>query len=104
MLKSGKANVRRRNVRLYLAYLPERNRHGRDAGQQSLQWRTTRECEQLATQRSDTWSMKNTYEALTGKKSRSDGSLDRRERRELVEALRAEDTRRRLAEAKAFVP
>ena len=58
----------------------------------------------LPTQRSDNWSMKNTFEALTGKASKSEGSLDRRERRELAEALRGEDKRRRLLEAKALAP
>ena len=57
----------------------------------------------LATQRSDHWSMKDVYEAVTGKKSRSDGSLERGERRELTEALRAEDVRRRIVEAEALI-
>ena len=57
----------------------------------------------LATQRSDKWSLKETYEALTGKKSKSEGSLDRGERRELVNALGAEDMRRRVAEAEALI-
>jgi sialate O-acetylesterase len=57
----------------------------------------------LATQRSDKWSLKKTYEALTGKKSKPDGSLDRGQRRELIKALSAEDTRRRLAEAKTLI-
>ena len=57
----------------------------------------------LATQRSDDWSMADMYEALTGKKPGTDGSLDRRERREFADALRAEDIRRRLAEAEAFI-
>jgi sialate O-acetylesterase len=57
----------------------------------------------LATQRSDDWSMKDVYEALTGKQSSSAGPLERGERRELTEALRAEDQRRRLAEAEALI-
>lgn len=57
----------------------------------------------LATQRSDNWSMKETYEALTGKKNSSAGSLERGERRELLKVLRAEDIRRRLAEAEALI-
>ncbi len=57
----------------------------------------------VASQRSDNWSMKEIYEALTGKKSTSSGSLERGERRELLEALRAEDVRRRLAEAEALI-
>ena len=57
----------------------------------------------LATQRSDNWSMKDIYEALTAKKSNSAGSLERGERGELIRALRAEDMRRRLAEAEALI-
>ena len=57
----------------------------------------------FATQRSDNWSMKEIYEALTGKKSNSAGSLERGERGELIKALRAEDMRRRLAEAEALI-
>lgn len=57
----------------------------------------------VATQRSDNWSMKDVYEALTGKQGESAGSLDRGERSELIEALRAEDLRRRLAEAEALI-
>ncbi len=57
----------------------------------------------LATQRSDDWSMRDIHEALTGKTSGSDGALERAERRELTEALRAEDMRRRLAEAEALI-
>ncbi len=57
----------------------------------------------FATQRSDTWSMTDTYQALTGKGSKSPGALDRAERREFTETLKAEDTRRRLAEAEALI-
>jgi sialate O-acetylesterase len=57
----------------------------------------------VATQRSDNWSMKGIYEALAGKKSNSAGSLERGERSELIKALRAEDMRRRLAEAEALI-
>jgi sialate O-acetylesterase len=57
----------------------------------------------FATQRSDNWSMKGIYEALAGKKSTSAGSLERGERNELIQALRAEDMRRRLAEAEALI-
>jgi sialate O-acetylesterase len=57
----------------------------------------------LATQRSDNWSLKAVYEALTGKKSKSAGSLERGERNELIRVLRAEDMRRRLAEAEALI-
>lgn len=51
----------------------------------------------LATQRSDSWSLKAVYETLTGKESKSADSLERGERNELIRALRAEDMRRRLA-------
>jgi sialate O-acetylesterase len=57
----------------------------------------------LATQRSDDWSMKQMYESLTGKESASPDSLERGERGELIQALREEDKRRRLAEAKALI-
>jgi len=57
----------------------------------------------FATQRSDTWSMTESYEALTGKASQAPGSLDRGERNEFLKALRAEDVRRRVAEAEALI-
>jgi len=57
----------------------------------------------LATQRSDDWTMKQMYESLTGKESASTRSLEGGERGELINALRAEDKRRRLAEAKALI-
>jgi hypothetical protein len=47
--------------------------------------------------------MKDIYESLTGKESSSSGSLERGERGELIKALRAEDVRRRLAEAEALI-
>ncbi len=57
----------------------------------------------VATQRNDNWSMKEIYEALTGKRSSSAGSLERGERGELIKVLREEDTRRRLSEADALI-
>lgn len=57
----------------------------------------------LATQRSDNWSLKDIYEALTGKQSSSASALTRGERNALIKALRAEDMRRRLAEAQALL-
>ncbi|MBN2451290.1 MAG: hypothetical protein JXR77_12935 [Lentisphaeria bacterium] len=57
----------------------------------------------FATQRSDTWSLTDTYEAFTGKSGTSPGTLDRGERGELIKALRAEDLKRRLAEAAALI-
>jgi len=57
----------------------------------------------FATQRSDTWSMNDSYEALTGKKAKESGTLDRPEHNEFRKALQAEDMRRRLAEAEALI-
>jgi len=57
----------------------------------------------VATQRSDNWSLRDIYEALTGRKGKSGGALERRERNELVRALRAQDLRRRLAEAETLL-
>ncbi|MEM9656969.1 MAG: hypothetical protein AAF961_01280, partial [Planctomycetota bacterium] len=57
----------------------------------------------LATQRSDNWSMREIHAALTGVQSKSTEPLQRGERRELLEALRAEDLRRQLAEAEALI-
>jgi hypothetical protein len=47
--------------------------------------------------------MKDIYETLTGRTSNSVGSLERGERGELLKALRAEDIRRRLAEAEILI-
>ena len=57
----------------------------------------------FATQRSDSWSMNDMYEALTGKTSQTAGSLERGERAELLKALRAEDGKRRIAAARALI-
>jgi sialate O-acetylesterase len=57
----------------------------------------------FATQRSDTWSMNDIYEALTGKKAKEPATLDRPEHNEFRKALQAEDMRRRLAEAEALI-
>ena len=57
----------------------------------------------LATQRSDNWSLKDVYETLTGKASTSAGSLERKERNDLIKALRAQDMKRRLAEAEVLI-
>ena len=57
----------------------------------------------FATQRSDTWSMNDSYEALTGKKAKEAGTLDRPEHNEFRKALQAEDMRRRLAEAQDLI-
>ena len=57
----------------------------------------------FATQRSDTWSMNDIYEALTGKKAKEAGTLDRPEHNEFRKARQAEDMRRRLAEAQDLI-
>jgi len=57
----------------------------------------------FATQRSDTWSMNDIYEALTNKNAKEVGTLDRAEHGEFRKALQAEDMRRRLAEAEALI-
>ncbi|MEI7946829.1 MAG: hypothetical protein WCJ02_09030 [bacterium] len=57
----------------------------------------------FATQRSDTWSMNDIYEALTGKKAKEPTTLDRPEHNEFRKALQAEDMRRRLAEAQDLI-
>jgi sialate O-acetylesterase len=57
----------------------------------------------LGTQRSDTWTMRDTFEAVTGTKSESDGPPERSERGAWIQGLRHEDIRRRLAEAKALL-
>ncbi len=57
----------------------------------------------LATQRSDNWSLREIYQALTDKQGTSADSLARGERNELIKALRAEDMRRRLAEAEVLL-
>jgi len=57
----------------------------------------------LATQRSDSWSMSDIYTAFTGKAAKTPGVLDRGEQRMLQRALRAEDTRRRVAAARALI-
>jgi sialate O-acetylesterase len=57
----------------------------------------------FATQRSDTWSMNEMFEALTGKKAKEAGTLDRPEHGEFKKALQAEDQRRKRAEAEALL-
>lgn len=57
----------------------------------------------FATQRSDSWSMSDLYEALTGKQCKKPGTLDGAENGEFRRALQAEDLRRRLAEADALI-
>lgn len=57
----------------------------------------------MATQRSDNWTMGDTFEVLTGKKTAEPGVLSRGENGELGKALREEDIRRRMSEAKALL-
>jgi sialate O-acetylesterase len=57
----------------------------------------------FATQRSDTWSMNEMFEALTGKKAKEPNALDRAEHGEFKKALQAEDQRRKRAEAEALL-
>ena len=57
----------------------------------------------LPTLRNDSWTIADMYEIYTGKKSATPNVLDRREQGELIKALRAEDLKRRLAEAKELI-
>lgn len=55
------------------------------------------------TQRNDTWSLADMYEIYTGKNSKTPGILERAEHGELVKALKADDLKRRIEEAKALL-
>ena len=57
----------------------------------------------LPTLRNDTWTIADMYEIYTGKKSATPNVLDGREQGELSRALRAEDLKRRIAEAKELL-
>lgn len=57
----------------------------------------------LDTLRNDTWTIADMYAIYTGKKSTMPNILDRRESGELAKALQAEDVKRRLKEAEAFI-
>lgn len=57
----------------------------------------------LPTLRNDPWTMADMYENYTGKKPATAGKLDGREQGELVKALRADDLKRRLAEAQELL-
>lgn len=57
----------------------------------------------LPTLRNDTFTIADMYENYTGKKPAAPGVLDRREHDELVRALRADDMKRRIAEAKELL-
>lgn len=55
------------------------------------------------TQRNDTWSLADMYELYTGKKPKTPGIIDAGESRALSSALRAEDLKRRIEDAKALL-
>jgi sialate O-acetylesterase len=55
------------------------------------------------TQRNDTFTLADMYEIYTGKKPSTPGELHDGERRELTEALKAEDRKRRAEEAKKLI-
>ncbi|MBL9154237.1 MAG: hypothetical protein JNK37_17220 [Verrucomicrobiales bacterium] len=55
------------------------------------------------TQRNDSFSLADMYEIYTGKKSSTPGLLNRGETNELITALKAEDRKRRVAEAKKLL-
>jgi sialate O-acetylesterase len=57
----------------------------------------------LPTLRNDFWTLADMYEIYTGKKSATPNVLDGREHGDLVKALRADDLKRRLAEAKELL-
>ena len=57
----------------------------------------------LACQRNDSWSLADMYEIYTGKKPKLAGVIDRAEQGELINALKAEDLKRRIEEAKALL-
>ncbi len=55
------------------------------------------------TQRNDTWSLADMYENYTGKKPKTPNLLDAAEERDLMQALKADDLKRRIEEAKALL-
>lgn len=55
------------------------------------------------TQRNDTWSLADMYEIYTDKKPKTPQLLDGNEHRELVKALKADDLKRRIVEAKELL-
>lgn len=55
------------------------------------------------TQRNDTWSLADMYGIYTGKKTKAPGVLDRPENNELIKALKAEDLKRQIEDAKALL-
>lgn len=57
----------------------------------------------LATQRSDDWSMNESYSSLVGKPAKSPDTLERSERAELIRALQADDQRRKRSAAETLL-
>ena len=57
----------------------------------------------LPTLRNDTFTMADMYANYTGKKAAATTGPDRKEHDDLVKALRADDLKRRLAEAKELL-
>jgi len=57
----------------------------------------------MSPQRSDNWSLADSYESYTGKKCAVAGILNRNESRELTTALQAADQERKIANAKALL-
>ncbi len=55
------------------------------------------------TQRNDTWTLSDMYELYTGKKTKTSNVLDRVEQRDLTNALKAEDLKRQIEEAKTLL-
>ena len=54
-------------------------------------------------QRNDTWTLADMYEIYTGKKTKTPNVLDRVEQRDLTNALKAEDLKRQIEDAKALL-
>lgn len=57
----------------------------------------------FAAQRNDSWSLADMYEIYTGKKTKTAGVIDGGESGQLVNALKAEDLKRRIEEAKTLL-
>ena len=57
----------------------------------------------LACQRNDSWSLADMFEIYLGKKPKTAGVIDRGEHGQLVNALKAEDLKRRIDEAKSLL-
>ena len=57
----------------------------------------------LACQRNDTWSLADMYELYCVKKTKTAGVIDGAENRQLIEALKTDDLKRRIGEAKTLL-